>query len=125
MTSFRRSRRELEAAQLLAAGGFGEQAVSRAYYAAFYGAEQALLSLGESRSKHSGVIAAFGQLVVRQGGLDQELGRILRALFELRNVLDCGEVDASGDVAWRAIQDAERFVVAVEFWLQQREPTDI
>ncbi len=34
-----RSRQELAAAQLLAANGFGAQAVSRAYYAAFYAAE--------------------------------------------------------------------------------------
>jgi uncharacterized protein (UPF0332 family) len=45
-----RSRRELDAAQLLADNGFSAQAVSRAYYAAFYAAEAALLSLGETRA---------------------------------------------------------------------------
>jgi len=59
-----RSRRELEAARFLAGGGFAEQTISRAYYAAFSAAEDALLALGESRSKHSGVLAAFEMVAV-------------------------------------------------------------
>ena len=55
-----RSRTELDAARVLLSAGFGDQAISRAYYGAFYAAEAALLSLGETRSKHSGVLAAFG-----------------------------------------------------------------
>ncbi len=121
MTALTRSRREIEAARLLAEGDFGAQAVSRAYYAAFYAAEQALGSLGESRSKHSGVIAAFGRLVIREGGLEQETGRILRSLFEQRNDVDYGEAVASREDAERAIRDAQRFVDAVESWLSERE----
>jgi len=121
LTALTRSRREIEAARLLAEGDFGAQAVSRAYYAAFYAAEQALGSLGESRSKHSGVIAAFGRLVIREGGLEQETGRILRSLFEQRNDVDYGEAVASREDAERAIRDAQRFVDAVESWLSERE----
>jgi uncharacterized protein len=121
LTALTRSRREIEAARLLAEGDFGAQAISRAYYAAFYAAEQALGSLGESRSKHSGVIAAFGRLVVREGGLEQETGRILRSLFEQRNDVDYGEAVASHEDAERAIRDAQRFVDAVESWLTDSE----
>jgi uncharacterized protein (UPF0332 family) len=121
LTALTRSRREIKAARLLAEGDFGAQAISRAYYAAFYAAEQALGSLGESRSKHSGVIAAFGRLVVREGGLEQETGRILRSLFEQRNDVDYGEAVASAEDAERAIRDAQRFVDAVESWLTDRE----
>jgi uncharacterized protein (UPF0332 family) len=121
LTALTRSRREIEAARLLAEGDFGAQAVSRAYYGAFYAAEQALGFLGESRSKHSGVIAAFSRLVVREGGLEQEMGRILRSLFEQRNDVDYGEAVASGKDAERAIRDAQRFVDAVESWLTERE----
>jgi uncharacterized protein (UPF0332 family) len=117
LTSLSRSRQEIEAARLLAEGDFGAQAVSRAYYAAFYAAEQALGSLGESRSKHSGVIAAFGRLVVREGGVEEETGRVLRSLFEQRNDVDYGEAVASRDDAELAIRDAQRFVDAVESWL--------
>jgi uncharacterized protein (UPF0332 family) len=117
LTALSRSRQEIAAARLLADGDFAAQAISRAYYAAFYAAEQALASLGESRSKHSGVIAAFGQLVIREGGLDEEIGRVLRSLFEQRNNVDYGGAVASRADAEHAIRAAERFVEAVESWL--------
>jgi uncharacterized protein (UPF0332 family) len=121
LTAQTRSRREIEAARLLAEADFGEQAVSRAYYAVFYAAEHALGSLGESRSKHSGVIAAFARRVVREGGLEEEMGRILRSLFEQRNDVDYGEAVASREDAELAIRAAQRFVDAVESWLAGRE----
>jgi hypothetical protein len=116
LTALTRSRSEIEAAKLLADAGFAAQAVSRAYYAAFYAAEQALGSLGESRSKHAGVIAAFGKIVVREAGLDEEMGRVLRSLFDQRNVADYGQEVASREDAALSIRDAERFVDAVESW---------
>jgi uncharacterized protein (UPF0332 family) len=105
---------------LLAEGGFAAQAISRAYYAAFYAAEHALGTLGETRSKHSGVIAAFGRLVVRQGGLDEHAGRTLRSLFEQRNNADYGQAVPSREDAESAIRDAEEFVDAVESWSAKR-----
>jgi uncharacterized protein (UPF0332 family) len=120
LTNLARSRREIDAARLLGESEFGAQAISRAYYAAFYAAEQALASLGESRSKHSGTIAAFGRLVVREGGLEEEMGRILRSLFEQRNDVDYAGAVASRDDAELAIRAAERFVEAVESWLAER-----
>jgi uncharacterized protein (UPF0332 family) len=115
-----RSRRELEAARYLAAGGFAAQAISRAYYAAFYAAEEALLALRETRSKHSGVVAAFEKLVVREGGVDPAIGRLLRSLFRRRNEADYGAVPASPDEADEATSDAQRVVDAVESWLARR-----
>jgi uncharacterized protein (UPF0332 family) len=41
-----RARDELDAASLVATGGFGAQAISRDYFAGFYAAEAALLSVG-------------------------------------------------------------------------------
>ena len=111
----------MEAARLLAEGDFAAQAISRAYYAAFYAAEEALGSLGESRSKHSGVVAAFGKLVVRKGGLEEKVGRILRSLFEQRNDADYGEAEVSRHDAELAIGDAEHFVNAVESWFAREE----
>jgi uncharacterized protein (UPF0332 family) len=115
-----RSRRELEAARFLAEGGFFEQAVSRAYYAAFSAAEEALLGVGETRSKHSGVLAAFERLVVREGGADPDTGRLLRSLFRRRNEADYRAAPASREEADGAIRDAERVVDAVESWSGDR-----
>lgn len=116
----KRSRRELEAARFLADGGFAAQAISRAYYAAFYAAEEALLALGETRSKHSGVLAAFEKVVVREGGVDPATGRCLRSLFRRRNEADYGAAPASKKEAEEATRDAEYVVDAVESWLAAR-----
>lgn len=117
-----RRRRELEAARFLADGGFLEQAVSRAYYAAFYAAEEALLALGETRSKHSGVIAAFERLVVHEGGVDPSVGRNLRSLFGRRSEADYSGAPASRKDADEAVRDAEAVVDAIESWLADRPP---
>lgn len=52
-------------------------AVSRAYYAMFYIAEAFLLGEGLSYSKHSAVIAAFGQKFAKTGIVPQEFHRYL------------------------------------------------
>lgn len=117
-----RRRRELEAARFLADGGFLEQAVSRAYYAAFYAAEEALLALGETRSKHAGVIAAFERLVVHEGGVDPSVGRNLRSLFGRRSEADYSGAPASRKDADEAVRDAQAVVDAIESWLADRPP---
>jgi uncharacterized protein len=116
-----RCREELAAAWLLADNGFEAQAVSGAYFAAFFAAEAAMLALGETRSKHSGVISAFVRLLVRSGQLDEETGRLLRSLFERRNEADYAPVDVPLEEADAAIRDAERVVSAVETWLETHE----
>ena len=121
MSRLERSREEIEAARFLVSGGFFAAAASRAYYAAFYAAEEALSKLGESRSTHSGVISAFGRFAVREGGVDPDYGRILRLLFESRSRADYDVEPVASEQADDAIVDAERFVDAVEDWLANRE----
>ncbi len=114
-----RARQELAAAALLVANGFGAQAISRAYYAAFYSAEAALLSLGQTRSKHSGVVSAFGRLVVREGGIEEAAGRLLRSLFERRSHADYEVADVPVEEANQAVIDAIVVVERVERWLHR------
>ena len=118
-TGLERCWEELAAARLLAGKGFEAQAVSRAYFAAFFAAEAALFALGETRSKASGVVSAFVHLLVRGGQLDEEIGRLLRSLFERRNEADYSPVDVPAEEADAAIRDAERVVSTVEMWLTQ------
>ena len=56
-----KARDSAQAAQMLLDEGFSDFSASRAYYAMFYIAQALLLDLELSFSKHSGVIAAFGQ----------------------------------------------------------------
>lgn len=108
------------AARLLSERGYGRQAISRAYFAAFYAAEAALALLEETRSKHAGVIAGFGKLVVREGGLGEEIGRLLRSLFERRNEVDYTGAEPPDAEVSAAVIDAERFVEALEEWMAHR-----
>lgn len=118
--SLARARDDLGAASVLLSQGFPPQATSRAYYAAFHAAEAALIRLGETRGKHSAVISAFGRLVIKDGGFDPAVGRILSRLFAAR-----GEADYAGtttrEEAESALADAERFVAAVEGWISSRD----
>ena len=112
-----RAREELRAAALLADNGFGAQSVSRAYFAAFYAAEAALLHLGETRTKHSGVVSAFSRMVVRDRGLDEQAGRLLRSLFERRSQADYALDPVPGEESQKAVGDASMVVEAVDRWL--------
>ena len=114
-----RSGTELDAARLLAEGGFPAQAVSRAYFGAFYAAEAALLELGETRSRHSGVVAAFMQLVVAHGA-DPGAAKLLRSLFDRRGQADYSAQPVPPAEAGRAIDDAAAVVDAVRQWLADR-----
>lgn len=109
------------AADTLASAGFEEQSISRAYYAAFYAAEAALLTVGETRSKHSGVIAAFGRVVIKEGGMNPDAGSVLRRLFEMRNAADYSWLDAPAEpISGDPIAEAQGFIDAVEAWIEER-----
>lgn len=113
---------EIAAAKVLAREGFAAQAVSRCYYAGFYAAEAALLSLGQSRPKHAGVISAFGQLVVKREGVDERAGRLLRSLYDRRSHADHDLGPVPQEVADQAIEDAETVAGIISDWLEQQSP---
>jgi uncharacterized protein (UPF0332 family) len=115
-----RGRQELKAAEALLEAGFPAQAVSHAYLAAFRAATAALAVLGEVPATNSGVISAFGRHVVGETGVDHETGRVLRRLYEDRNDIENGLVDAPVEEARGASEDASRFVEATASWIGRR-----
>lgn len=115
-----RAHRDIDAAGHLASGRFNEQAISRAYFAAFLAAEAALAVVGESSSTHAGVMSSFGKRIVREGGLESRVAQILRALFELRGDADYRMKNFSADQAAQSVRDAAAVVEAVEQWIAQR-----
>lgn len=84
----KKAKDSLEAARLLVDKGYYDFAVSRTYYSMFYIAEAFLLGEGLSFSKHSAVIAAFGQHFVKTGRIPQEFHRYLIEGEDSRNVGD-------------------------------------
>ena len=72
-----KAQESLEAAKLLAGQGYNDFAVSRAYYSMFYIASAFLLGEGLTFSKHSTVIAKFGEHLVKTGKVPTEFHRHL------------------------------------------------
>ena len=109
---------KLRAAGLLIAGGAWGDASSRAYYAAFHAVSAALLSRGETYSRHGQVLGAFNRAFVHTRVFPRELTALLTRLFENRQSGDYGvlpgvtEVEARQDVA-----DAQRLVEAIRRFL--------
>jgi uncharacterized protein (UPF0332 family) len=114
-----RAREEVRAAHALVEAGFPSQAVSHAFMAGFQAATAALQELGETPATHTGVLSAFGRRIVREGGLDHEVGRMLRKLFEDRNDVDHALARAPAHEARAAIASAERLLEATADWLER------
>jgi uncharacterized protein (UPF0332 family) len=113
----------LAAAGLLLDQVYADFAVSRAYYAMFYAAEAALLSLGLTFSKHTAVIAAFGKHLAKPGLVPQHLHRYLLDAFDIRQI---GDYDAPGMVgeerAGRVLAQTREFIDAVKVFLEAKTP---
>lgn len=114
-----KSRKSLAAATTLSKEGFTEAAISRAYYAAFYLAQAALATKDISRSKHSGVIAAFGEHLTKKGPMPQALHKTFLKLYESRVTSDYSvETVPSSDDTKEALEAAREFAKSVEVYLQ-------
>lgn len=101
----------LAAARLLLQSGFPGYAASRAYYAMFYVAEAFLESKELAFSKHSAVIAAFGQHFAKSGRVPTEYHTFLIEAQEMRHKGDYGGTGSvTADQAAKLIERAERFL---------------
>jgi len=83
-------------------------------------ATAALLTQDIARSKHSGVLAAFNQYLVKPGLIEAEYGQIFQRAFKAR--MDADYSDSAyfdQEQAKQAIEDAERFVSRLETYLRE------
>ena len=115
-----KSRKSLAGATALSKEGLTEGAISRAYYAVFYLAQAALAAKDISRSKHSGVIAAFGEHLTKKGVLPEDLHKAFLHLYDSRITSDYGVEDApSPDETKEALEAARKFTKSLETYLQE------
>ncbi len=114
------ARRDLPAAQSNLDLGFYHVTVSRAYYAMFYAASALLTSQGITRSKHSGVLSAFGEFFVKPGLIEVEFAKMLGHAFDSRLDSDYDvihRVDAA--TAEMVLTEARSFVARVEHYFEE------
>jgi uncharacterized protein (UPF0332 family) len=109
-----------QAARSLAKDGHHDFAASRAYYAMFYIAEALLANLGQSYSKHSAVISAFGREYTKAGKLDAKFHQRLIDAQDLRHTGDYGiEEHVSKKQAAAVCEWADEFIAAAEAFLDK------
>ncbi|MGB9458834.1 MAG: HEPN domain-containing protein [Bryobacteraceae bacterium] len=109
-----KARRSLAAARRLAADGDRDFAVSRAYYAMFYTAQAFVLVRGLRFSKHSAVIAAFGQEFAKD---DETLREFHHGPVEAQDARNVGDYQIDAILSDEDVQShldrADRFIQLV------------
>lgn len=117
-----KARGKARVARELLAKGEWDDAVSRAYYAAFHAAQAALLTEGQRGETHKGLITLFGLLLVKTGKFDRKWGKFLANLKDDR---EAGDYDALSWIdeatAQRAVHEAEEFVANVDRYIGSLE----
>lgn len=114
-----RARGELEAARLLAAGGYPAQAVATAFRTGLRAAEDALLLLDRIPAAPDDVVTSFVRYVVRERGLDPGAGWRLRGLANRRALTDQATAPVPAAEATAAIDDAAAVVEVVGRWIDE------
>jgi len=106
-----RARAKLATAERLLASRDWDDAISRAYYAAYHAAQALLLTVGLSPRTHTGTLSLFGLHFVKSGRLDAEHARALREIKEDRENGDYAEVAFFNPEEARARVDAARRLI--------------
>jgi uncharacterized protein (UPF0332 family) len=115
-----RARQDLQAADTNLREGFYAVAITRAYYAMFYAASALLARRGIARSRHGGVLSAFGEEFVKTGLIERAYAKMLANAFDSRLDSDYDLLFvADKDLAEDVLGDARRFVARAADYLQQ------
>lgn len=110
-----KARRDLSAAERDLGAEDPENALARAYYAAFHAAVGALNADGAAARTHSGVKALFAERFAATGRFERETARTLAVLQQQREAADYGVgVPISAEAARTSVDRAHAFVAAVE-----------
>jgi uncharacterized protein (UPF0332 family) len=112
-----KAERSLRTAGLALTDGDADATCNRAYYAMFNAARAALIAVGQDQlalaKTHSGLIASFGEHLVKSGHISFEQGRALAAESKRRMVSDYQGGGLSEQDAGDAIANATHFLAAV------------
>ncbi len=96
-------------------GGSPVSIVNRAYYSVFYAALALLVTADIEPNKHTGVLAKFDELFVRQGIFPKEMSRIIHHAFDMRQAADYQKSKViTAEQAVEVLASAEEFVKAIE-----------
>jgi len=120
-----KARTTVRSARLLLDAGDTNSAVNRAYYAMFYAAQAALAAVDGKLLKtksHATIIRRFGKHIVEERGFDRSMGRLFAQAEVVRIGADYDDVPLAEAAARNALECAERFVSAVELFIERGMP---
>ena len=115
-----KARQKLGVARRLRDSGDHDDAVSRAYYAAFHAAKALLTSAGEQPRTHHGAVTLFNLLFVKTGKISKRAGRFFANLKDDRESADYELFSyADADTAQVAVEEAESIVAEATSYLKR------
>lgn len=117
---FQSANEDLETAYLLMESGKFKASVNRSYYAIFHGL-RAVTALAEfDSSKHSGVIAFFNRMYVKEGIFDKGVSKLIDTAYRLREKADYQDfIIISKDQAIEQIEKAEQVLKIKKPYLEE------
>ena len=114
-----RARQKLDVARRLRDSGDHDDAISRAYYAAFHAARALLTSAGEQPRTHHGTVTLFNLLFVKTGKMSRRTGRFFSNLKDDRESADYELFSfADAETARVAVEEAESIVAEAARYLE-------
>ena len=120
-----KARAKLEVAQELLQNQHYDDAISRAYYAAFHAAQAALLFEGQKAETHRGLVSLFGLLLVKTGKIAPRFGKMLANLKDDREAGDYETITyLDEESAEHAVREASDFCAAIEEFLRSQGALD-
>lgn len=112
--------RSIAAAQRNLIAGDHDFAVSRAYYAAFYGMEAVLITKDLVFSKHAATISAFNKHFIKTGVFPKIFGKYINKLFSERQLGDyAANLQLGHSDADEGIRMAEEIVQKIAKYLEK------
>ena len=115
-----RGKEDLDDARDLFQQGKYRLSINRAYYAVFHVVSASLIAMGHTRSKHSGVEAAFHQYLIKPGLLEPEHGVTYKLARKLREDADYGiDKIVTEEIAKDMLERCEYLTNQVEQYLYQ------
>ena len=101
-------------------GGSPVSIINRAYYSVFYAALALLVTEDIEPTKHTGVLAKFDELFIREKIFPKEMSQIIHHAFDMRQAGDYQKSKViTEDQAIDVLNSAEQFVSTIEKQLLQ------
>jgi uncharacterized protein (UPF0332 family) len=106
---------KLKTARIDFDSGQYDDAVSRAYYAAFHAISAALLSKNLTFSSHGQLIGAFNREFINNGIFPEEYSSLMQQIFKDRQVSDYDPItEITEETAQKHIKTAETIINAIK-----------